>query len=833
MKKILLFFTVSLIASQIYAKTEGIQAAYDVLKRTTGAKSPAIDLVLEPLSVPTCYFESEAKNGRLRIKANSPVSLCKGVYDYLKTNHLGIYSWSGSSLRIPSFFEPTGPKRVESPFQHHYYFNVCTFGYTMAYWDWDRWEKEMDWMALHGIDMPLAYVAYEAIIARVWKKMGLPEAAINGFFTGPAHLPWLEMGNISKVDGPLNQDWYNRQVALQHKILKRMRQLGMKPICPAFAGYVPAEFKDHFPKADIMISKSMQFFSNSMLSPYDPLFAQILTAYIQEWEKEFGPCEYYQADSFNEVDIPFPPKGSQERVDLLATYGEKVYQAIKAGNPNAVWTMQGWMFGYQKEIWDYATLEALVSRVPQDKLLIIDLAADYNKHLWKIPFNWDKFQGFFGKPWVYSVIPNMGGRCGLSGIIEFYANGHLTALQSPHKGNLVAYGFAPEGIENNEVLFELITDAGWRSSRTDLQEWLKEYSINRYGKYTPELAQFWEHLQQSVYSTFTHRPLFNWQQTPTPFTEKFMQLNEAFFKAFEAFMACEKDLGDSPLYRTDRLEYMAMYLGGKAELLTRMIENEYLLGHPQQAQKYEGDFERLLLGIDQLLTLHPNWQFEKWLERARKAGKTEAQRNQYETNARRILTIWGPPLPDYAARLWSGLVRDYYLVRWKKYFESRRTGIPFDDAAFGMDFVMNRPPLSAPVIPEKPAKLARELMHLAQYITPAAVDAFSPKNMVGSWNSPKTGETRELVIPISPQQLKRLAGLKFQTGAGNFELKQIKLLDDGKETLLFDQARTLPINWETVVPVTLPEDIRGNNSCELRILFYGNRAKGKLFLVEK
>lgn len=827
-----MFFTLNIMGLQIFAQSNLSQPAYEVLKRTTGTNSPALDLTIDP-TASSCYYDYQVQNGRLQVKANSQVSLCKGVYDYLKSNHLGQYSWTGSSLQMPPKFNPTTAKKVVSPFLHHYYFNVCTFGYTMAYWDWARWEKEIDWMALHGIDMPLAYVAYEAIIARVWKKMGLNEESINGFFTGPAHLPWLEMGNISKIDGPLNADWYKRQIGLQHKILNRMRELGMKPICPAFAGYVPAEFKDRFPGANIMISKSMQFFSNSMLSPYDPLFGQILTEYIKEWEKEFGTCEYYQADSFNEVDIPFPPKGSKERAELFATYGEKVYQAIKAGNPNAVWTMQGWMFGYQKDIWDYATLEALVSRVPQDKLLIVDLAVDYNKNLWKIPFNWDKFKGFFGKPWIYSVIPNMGGRCGLSGMMEFYANGHLTALNSPDRGNLVAYGFAPEGIENNEVLFELLSDAGWSDTHTDLQAWLKNYSINRYGKSTPELEKFWIYLQQSVYSTFTHRPLFNWQQTPTPFTEKYMNLNDAYFKAFESFMDCAKDLGESKLYQTDMMEYMALYLGGKAELLTRMIENEYVQGNTTLAVKYEADFERLLLGIDQLLTQHPNWQFEQWLDRAKKAAVTDAQREQYETNARRILTIWGPPLPDYAARLWSGLVRDYYLVRWKKYFDSRRTGVPFDDAAFGLEFVTKRTPLSKPAIPANPEALARELMSLAGYITPEKVNQFIPKNLIGSWNSPKTGENREIIIPTSAQQLKQIKGFKFQTGAGTFELKSIKIIDDGKEILLFDKPTVLPINWETIISVTMPENVQGNNSCELRISFYGNRAKGKLYLVEK
>ena len=27
----------------------------------------------------------------------------------------------------------------------------------MAFWNWERWEQEIDWMALQGINLPLAF----------------------------------------------------------------------------------------------------------------------------------------------------------------------------------------------------------------------------------------------------------------------------------------------------------------------------------------------------------------------------------------------------------------------------------------------------------------------------------------------------------------------------------------------------------------------------------------------------------------------------------------------------------------------------------------------------
>ncbi len=147
-------------------------------------------------------YDFEVNKGRLLIRGSNGVALCKGFYDFTTSRGAGICSWSGRRFTPPSPL-PEGLKAKQvSPVPHHYYLNVVTFGYTTAYWDWPRWEKEIDWMALHGIDMPLALVATEAISARVFARLGLTPEEIAAWFTGPAHLPWLRMGNISAHDAP-------------------------------------------------------------------------------------------------------------------------------------------------------------------------------------------------------------------------------------------------------------------------------------------------------------------------------------------------------------------------------------------------------------------------------------------------------------------------------------------------------------------------------------------------------------------------------------------------------------------------------------------------------
>lgn len=93
----------------------------------------------------------------------------------------------------------------------------------------------------------------------------------------------------------------------------------------------------------------------------------------------------------------------------------------------------------------------------------------------------------------------MGGKSAYTDVLDFYAKGHVEALESPNKGKLIGYGTAPEGIENNEVIYELISDAGWSAQAIDLKSWLRDYTVNRYGETTADILKAWDFLLNSAY----------------------------------------------------------------------------------------------------------------------------------------------------------------------------------------------------------------------------------------------------------------------------------------------------------------------------------------------
>jgi alpha-N-acetylglucosaminidase len=682
--------------------------AQDVLTRTLSPNNAQrFELILKKDKSATDSYTVNVSNNKIVVTGNTSVALCRGAYDYLKNATHSMYTWNGNNVSLPLQL-PSYNTQVTSPFPYKFYMNVVTHGYTTCYWDWQRWEKEIDWMALHGMNMPLVPAAHEAILYRVFQKIGLNQKEIESYFTGPAHFPWNRMGNIVGWDGPPPTSYYKKQIQLWHQILDRMKQLGMKPIVPAFAGFVPEGINRLHPEIKLQQLNWGGFdkkYQATILSPNNPLFLKIGKLYIEEWEKEFGKNEFYLADSFNEMDIPLPDDKSQAS-GILANYGISVYEAIKQANPNATWVMQGWTFPYQRDkngnlFWTKERLKALMSKVPDDKLLILDLANEYNLAFWKVDPSWKMYDGFFGKKWIYSFIPNMGGKTPWNGILSLYATAPESAIKYEKKGNLVGFGFAPEGIENNEMIYELLSDWGWRSNAIDLNKWIENYCLCRYGSYSPTMKEAFQLITQTCYGTFTDHPRFGFQNRPGSMPAS-VNKNPQFFKAVEMFLQCSDDCKTSKLYQSDAIELTIQYVGLKADsVMKKAILNK----------DYKSMDTALvwLTNADKLLASHPTMKLDRWVNFARGWGNDDHEKNYYESNAKRLITTWGGEVNEYACKAWSGFITTYYVERWKKWEESIRLNNAFDSKQWEENWI--KTPWTNPVKPfDYPIEEAKKMI---------------------------------------------------------------------------------------------------------------------------
>ncbi len=643
-------------------------------------------------------FTYTLSGSTLNITASNGVSACRGFYDFTKSNGAGICSWSANRFKAPAS-PTTTSKTVTSPYRDHQYLNVVTYGYSMPYWDENRWDKEIAWMALHGIDMPLMLVGSETIYRDVFKALySTSDAELDVWEVGPAHLPWMRMGNLAgnSFDGPLGDHWHSKQKALAKHILKKMGELGMKPVVPAFGGFVPPAVAQRLGNASTTgWGWVPNNYKNYRLTPtagtggQDGEFKKIGKKFIELWDQEYessygSQFKYYLSDSFNEMDVPFESA-------TLQTYGEQIYGAIKegSGNNDAVWVTQGWEFVYGSGKWTNgstsdAKYKALTAGVPQGKFMSLYMSPEYGNG------KWSSYDNFDGDDWVYTMLPNMGGKNFWTGNLQNYATTWPKSMaNSGAASNCTGWGMTMEGIEYNEMLYELIADMGWTEPSTgkDLNNWVLEYGNARYGsdKYSQKFKNLHTTMRNTVYTSYIDHANFGWQGNNKSGgyynAGNIGTTNDAFFEGFEAFFGDEnigelrtiaEGSGLDETMRADLIEFSAFYAAARVEKICKRITTANNTGNKTLANELITELDKVMTDMDYILTGHPIYDEAKWEAKARAlAGSDVDTQKKYVKNARRIVTTWygnhqsHEAVNDYASRIYAGIIRDYYLPRLK------------------------------------------------------------------------------------------------------------------------------------------------------------------------
>ena len=682
----------------------------------------AADFTVEPLTTDTAgdVFEVGSKAGKIVLRGNNGVAVASALYFYLtEYTHCQI-TWNGDNLQLPATL-PAVPTTVHrlSPWRYRYYLNYCTFNYSMSWWDWDRWQREIDWMALHGINMPLAITGEEYTWYTVYHDMGFSDADLAAFFCGPAYFAWFWMGNLDGWGGPLPMHWMLMQKDLQKKILDRERSLGMTPVLPAFTGHVPPSFPRKFPSAHCKVTNWKNGFNDTyLLDATDPLFAEIGKKFLAAQTALFGTDHLYSADTFNENEPP-----SDDPAYLTGLSG-KIYAGMRQADPDATWVMQGWLFYSDRKFWKAPQIKALLDAVPGDHMLLLDLAAEIEP-IWKrtaapgaagsgssegqtLATRRDRatFSGktepgaFYGKPWIWNMINNFGDNVNLFGRMDAAATDPAEALADTASGKLQGIGLTMEGIATNPVLYELMLQNTWqlagpnapRATTIDLHTWLPSYIRNRYGFTTPGLEKAWDILHHTVYngkvirdgaeSIITGRPTFD---SSTVWTRT--KLNYApgdLLPAWDLFVQAAKP-HPTEGFEFDLVDLTRQVLANYATVLQQKWVRSYQAHDTAAFRQQTADFLALIDDLDDLLATQKDFLLGPWLADARNKGITPEEKALYERNARDLITLWGDansPLHEYANRQWSGLLKDFYKPRWEKFFAFLAANPSPDPASF-------------------------------------------------------------------------------------------------------------------------------------------------------
>lgn len=619
------------------------------------------------------FFELDQKGDKVVIRGNNYVNIATGLNWYLKY-YAGIHlSWNGMTAELPeSLPKVSTPVRKETNLSLRYDFNYCTYSYTMAFWDWERWEKEIDWMALHGINLPLAVVGQECVWKNMLEKLGYTKEEINKFIAGPAFLAWWAMNNLEGWGGPNPDSWYTQQEALQKKILKRMREYGIEPVFPGYSGMVP---HDANKKLGLNVTEPALwngFTRPAFLLPTDSRFNEIASLYYKELEKLFGKANYYSMDPFHELE----DAGS---VDFDAA-GKAVLKAMKDVNPKATWVIQGWTENPRPE---------MIKNLNNGDILILDLFSEC-RPMWGIPSIWKREKGYEQHDWLFCMIENFGGNVGLHGRMDQLLNNFYLTKNNPLAAHLKGIGLTMEGSENNPVMFELMCELPWRPEKFTKEEWLKDYLFARYGVRDEKITQAWSILADGIYncpfgnnqqgpheSIFCGRPgLNNFQASSWSKMQNYYDPTSTEAAARLMLEVADKYKGNNN-FEYDLVDIVRQSLSDRGRIVYNQTIADFKSFDKKSFAAHSQEFLNILLAQDRLLGTRNEFRVGRWIEQARDLGTTPEEKDLYEWNARVQITTWGNRvcandggLRDYAHKEWNGLLKDFYYKRWAAYWQT-------------------------------------------------------------------------------------------------------------------------------------------------------------------
>lgn len=695
---------------------ENPKAVVALVNRIGGAGTDGkFKFILDPsMNSKNEVFSISGEDGKILIKGSTLSAITTGLGWYLNNiakiniawNSLNEKTVSGDAYAdLSNIPVPTAEETHTSDAKYRYYLNTCTFGYSMTSWTWKRWQQEIDWMALHGINMPLQLVGLEEVWrkfltmedAQGKRKYGYDDTAAKAFVAGPAFIAWWAMnnlegwggtgfgtksgGNWAGAGGVQDDAWYVRQKNLAKQITDRQRELGMQPVLPGWSGMVPTNFasKSGYATRGNGGNWAGDFVRPLLLSVNNSNYAEIAADYYKCLEEVMGESQYYSMDPFHEGG----GAGTMEDYEAL-------YDAMEAAKSGSQWVIQQWQWS--------ATQKYSLTAVPAGRLVVLDLFSDGSPAF-------DKYNGYAPQDAVFCAIPNFGGRSGLMGRLQ-----NVTDNYFKFKGkyaSIKGVGAAPEAIEQTPVSYDLIFQLPWMGSKPDVKAWVANYAVARYGADNVVVKEAWELLRQGplnygadgiqgpVEDVWAARPNLNanpasaWGKTlnhagGTYTKTRRQMLIDATYKLLSQDDVLNLTSGSvyESNYNYDLVEFAGGVMADYAYDLLLGIKEAKNADNTELYEARRDAFLQLILDVDKFKGTNLNFRLGKWTQEARDAAgevtdATTATPDWYEyNNARTIVSTWSSPgtnLNDYSYRSWQGLMKDLYYPRWKHYFDNNCT----------------------------------------------------------------------------------------------------------------------------------------------------------------
>lgn len=594
-----------------------------------------------------CY-EIFARDKDIVIKGNNNIAKAMGYYRYLQ-EYCNVLLTNGD-------FDISYIKKAPLPAEKITYTVPQKIRMAMTYerfageagaWGFDRWEKEIDFMAMIGVNTPLAITGSDGVLYKMLIEFRIKQEDALAFISGSSFWSRQLTGNLFGYL-PLNSaEYFDRKIEIGRRVTQREKELDMSPVHQGYISTVPFSFRKKYTKADLIKLPVWNRFPPSMtLSSADDIYIDIFNkTFLKKQQELLGEVHNYIFDPLVDVDF----KGYTSHVEKIC---EKFSSLLKDFDSSAVWFMHSSSAkSYDKKI---------------DNLIVIDeTASDYKNH-----------NGFGGNNFIVGLKGNLYGRTVICGDMN-------AAAKNPYKNASAAYqnalgtGLFFDSDLENPLFYSLAAEALTAGDSIDIASFIEKYSINCYA--TKDYANDLMQLQKLCYgegsalnqaSALCARPCSEINHTAPFDTFERPYDNKDLLELLKKSLACKSIKNE--VYRKDAQSIMRQILSNLLRPLYLQATASFFARKVVEFEKTSNAFMDIIQDIDRLLKTIEATNIYSRIELARQLGDTKELRQNLEINFLIFHTIWGPlknsEIYDISWREWGGMTADFYAKRWYIYF---------------------------------------------------------------------------------------------------------------------------------------------------------------------
>lgn len=616
------------------------------------------------------YYIVESLRGTVRLISNSGVGLASAFNCYLKDVCRCHVSRFGNRIELPSVLpQVKGKIERHTKFKHRYAYNYCAHSYSMSFWNEEDWQKELDFLAMNGVNMVLDITGMEEVYRRFLTKLGYRHREVKNFLTGPSYFAWCYMANITGVGGPLHDDFFYESCMLARKNHRRMQILGMDVVLQAYNGMVPEDIGKKI--RDIPTIK--QGLWNGlprplMIDPSSVSYVKYGTLFYECQKEVFGDItRYFAGDICHEGGTL---KGSNEK-EVYANF----IGTLTKFKSDAVVIMQGWGENPTKSFIKYS------KPFRDEHVLMLDLFAESRPKSAGRNAPLSKFN------YLYGMLNSFGGRMGIHGNIDIIPG---EIRESAKMQNFKGIALTAESNTSDPAVVDLFFSTIWEDI-TDVNAWLKSFAERRYGAKNENIEksldiQLRTALSDKYYrlgegapeNLLCGRPEGRYDKVSSWGNTKFGYNVKEFEEAAKLFLADYDKFKTNECYVYDAVNILRQVLSNRIYGIVLKMESEYkskdyfaFTEHGKKLLEYADMLDKVLLN-------HKDFTLGEYLGKAEKYSNKldDFTKELYMINAKALITTWysrpaaNPGgLHDYSNRQWGDLVSQFYKVRWEKFID--------------------------------------------------------------------------------------------------------------------------------------------------------------------